>query len=348
MHSTTWKTYRRYLSKKKALALFLDRAGLDILLDILPERRALIVLNYHRVLDPNHCPYDHDVISALPEQFYEQVKYLKSRFHIADLNEVLAISSNPKQLQGISILLTFDDGYLDNYEVAYPILRSLSVPAVFFLATNYVGTSRIPWWDKIAYMVRNTERTKLRLRHPVEHTIDLTDRNAAIRQILDFYCSSKVSDPGLYLEEIAESTGSRSMKMAESALFLDWEQAKEMIQGGMAVGSHTVSHEILSKFSPDDQYAELSISKKILASRLGVEIKSLAYPVGRKECFNAETIKALIQSGYEAAFSYYGGINTPRNFDHLNIRRVAIEIEDTAPILRSRVRAMALTGRDFP
>lgn len=342
-----FKAYRRCLSKKRILALLLGGSGLDVLRGAVLGKRSLIVLNYHRVIDPNDCPYDHDVISALPEEFFEQVKYLKSRFHIADLEEVLTISSDPKQLQQTTILLTFDDGYIDNYEIAFPILKSLDVPAVFFLATDYVGTSRITWWDSIAYMVRNAKKKKMRLRYPVECTIDLTDRNTAIRRVLDLYCSPKVSDPGLYIQEVAQSTGSHLREMAESQLFLDWEQAKEMIQGGMAIGSHSVSHRILSKLSPDDQYAELSVSKKILASRLGVEIKSLAYPVGRKDCFNPDTTKALIKSGYEVAFSYYGGTNTQKNYEPLDIRRVAIEIQDTAPVFRSRVRTMALTGRDI-
>jgi len=71
------------------------------------------------------------------------------------------------------VQLRFDDGYLEAYEVAFPILRSYGVPTVCFLAISMVGTSSAPWWDHIAFLLKTARQRRFTLRCPVPLQVDL-------------------------------------------------------------------------------------------------------------------------------------------------------------------------------
>jgi len=84
-----------------------------------------------------------------------------------------------------------------------------------------------------------------------------------------------------------------------------------MIAGGMAIGSHTHSHPVLSQLDPQWQFEELSKSRAILKEKLGIEADALAYPVGGRNSFTDATQRAAQEAGYRVAFSFHGGVNLP-------------------------------------
>ncbi len=161
------------------LAKVADRIGLTRLIATVGRSPCLLVLCHHRIGDIQTAEYDPDVFSATADAFYEQVAYLKSTYEIATLDEALR---GPRSWsKGTRILLTFDDGYIDNYTTAFPILRSLGVPATFLLATSFVGTNRVPWWDAIAHMIWKTSRRSIRVPSLTTHVFDLSEGPAKYR-----------------------------------------------------------------------------------------------------------------------------------------------------------------------
>ena len=161
------------LSKRDRLAIWSSRLGVTRSLEFLPERNCLIVLTYHRIGNPDTCPFDSQVFSASAESFEWQVAYLKKRFRILSLEEALEFVSGRHTYRGACVHITFDDGYLDNYEAAFPILRAHGVSGTFFLPTSYVGSSKIPWWDRIAFLVKHTRKKRLRVDYPEAREFDL-------------------------------------------------------------------------------------------------------------------------------------------------------------------------------
>ncbi|MGH9584120.1 MAG: polysaccharide deacetylase family protein, partial [Bryobacteraceae bacterium] len=135
---------------KNQAAAWMERAGAGALLGALPKRRGLIVFNYHRIGDPRSTPYDADVFSATAEAFDGQIAFLKKHLPLIGLEEAVEIAGGKRTLGSTCGLITFDDGYLDNYDLAFPILQSHGVPGIFFLVTSYVGSAYVPWWDEIA------------------------------------------------------------------------------------------------------------------------------------------------------------------------------------------------------
>lgn len=313
------------MSKRNLLARGLAASGLSWLSELVPLRRCLIVLAYHRVGNPHATLYDPGVFSATADAFDRQVGYLKRRFPIVGMEEALSILDRPASCPNGAVMLTFDDGYRDNYEVAFPILRGHGVPATFFLPTSFIGTSRLPWWDAIAFMIRNSPRPRFSITYPEAMEMDVSDGTDATLQALTLFKSPANRDPDRFIAELESACGVPVPTVADR-LFMTWDDARELVRGGMSVGSHTHSHEILSKLSPDGQLKECLESREILESNLQTRILSLAYPVGDSGAIDEHTPLAAAESGYRIAFSYHGGVNLPQKLKRYDILRMQMSM----------------------
>lgn len=330
-------------SKRELISRGAVRCGITPLLESMPRRPGLLVLNYHRVGTPIVPGQDTAVFSATADQFETQVAMLSKNFRIITLAETVRLAEDPSRLDGFCILLTFDDGYRDNYEIAYPILKAYGVPATFFLATSYVGTSTWPWWDRIAYLVSHNRKGNIHVSSGGGTTIVAEGRtlNEIVKEAICVYKRKDLRTPEAYVSDIAEACGVSLDEIPDQPVFLDWEQAAQLVAGGMDIGSHTHSHSILSKLSPSEQEEELRTSKALLAERLGINVETVSYPVGGLSTFTEDTRRALLRNGYRAAFSYYGGINLPSQIDRFAIRREGVELHDSMPLLRLRAALAA-------
>ena len=118
--------------------------------------------------------------------------------------------------------------------------------------------------------------------------------------------------------------------------FLDWSEAREMRDAGMAIGSHTRSHAILGRLSPELQKQELEDSKAQIEAQIGGRVRGLAYPVGARDCFSDATERIAMDAGYSMCFSAYGGINDATHLTRSNLLR------GTVPSNPEKFRAVAV------
>jgi peptidoglycan/xylan/chitin deacetylase (PgdA/CDA1 family) len=313
--------------KRELLARGLCWSGISFLLSHLPARDSLLVLNYHRLGNPDDDLFDPGVFSATAEEFDNQITYLQRRVSLVTLEEALSFINGTirEKTARCRVLITFDDGYMDNYTIAYPILRSYDAQGVFFLATSMVGSCHVPWWDQIAYLVNTARRRRFTLRYPANLAVDI-DRcglAACLQKILKLYKKIENSDPERFIRELTEEADGDATPQTMRR-FLNWDEAREMIKGGMAIGSHTHSHHVLSQLTQERQCEELIKSRAILKEELGVEAKVLAYPVGGKTSFTNQTQALALKAGYRAAFSFYGGTNFQGSTSLYDIGRIGI------------------------
>jgi peptidoglycan/xylan/chitin deacetylase (PgdA/CDA1 family) len=338
------------VSKRNQLAAWAGRLGFLRILEAFTGGNCLLVLTHHRIGDGRLTEFDQGVYSATGEELEEEVGVLRRNFSVVSLEEAVDLVERKRPFRGAAILITFDDGYLDNYQIAFPILRSHGVQGTFFLVSSYIGQPIIPWWDRIAFWVRNASRTTLRLKYPEPAEIPLPAgrRNEAIARVLRLYKSPKTSDGDLFLEELETACAPTRPFPSGVRLFLNREEAREMIQGGMAVGSHTVNHRILSKLPREEQMTELRDSRAALSEKIGAPVDTLAYPVGGLAAFNETTMAVAREAGYRAAFSSFGGINHPAASDCFNVRRCLVDSGN--PLARFRMQvagAIATKGYWF-
>jgi peptidoglycan/xylan/chitin deacetylase (PgdA/CDA1 family) len=337
-------------SKRDRLAHQLDQSGALRFLEGIALRRGLLVVNYHRIGNCENNQFDDGVFSASAEVFEAQVVYLRKHFRLLTLPELLESSRTGFQFPEPCALITFDDGYRDNFDLAFPILRKHNTSAVFFVPTDYIENPHLPWWDHIAYVVKTTKCRTLALPTDPPVTIDLTatSRKDAIFQILRaFKTANKANEAGFLaqLEETAQVQVDRTTLGRE--LFMSWNDLRQMVAAGMSIGSHTHTHQILAQLSEPQQRHELKLSKEILQDRLQQPVDSISYPVGGLDKFTATTKKLCKESGYQAGFSFYGGVNRPGQTDSLDIKRIGIDYTEPPGLTRTRIVLTAALGKSF-
>ncbi len=143
----------------------------------LTDRRAIFVLNYHKV--------DYQVpplfgVAARPDVFEKQMVFLKKHYRIADLSELGKLEFDSDDKRDI-VVITFDDGYRNNYTYAFPILKKHGIPATIFLVTDYVGSHRLLWHDRLSWILYNAVST----------AHEYTDITSEMRHDIKRFCSSK-------------------------------------------------------------------------------------------------------------------------------------------------------------
>jgi peptidoglycan/xylan/chitin deacetylase (PgdA/CDA1 family) len=335
------------LSKRALLAVWASRLRVLRILESVRKRPCLLVLNYHRIAEPALCQYDRGVIEASPGQFDEQINWLKRQFHVAELDEVCELAADPRRLRQCTVLVSLDDGYRDNYEVALPILRSHGVRAAFFLPTAFVGSAHVPWWDQIAFAVRSSSRRRLLLRYPRDISLSISDASPepCIRQLLRIYKEDAMRDPERFLGGIAEACDVDLPRTAQPPLFMTWAEAAQLARAGMGIGSHGHEHELLAKGSAEKQLLECHTSRTLLREKVGIDPTAFAYPVGSRASFSSVTKECLRESGYRIGLSNYGGVNTPEAIDPFDLRRMGLDRAMTMSEFRLQATVAGLVAR---
>jgi peptidoglycan/xylan/chitin deacetylase (PgdA/CDA1 family) len=307
------------------IARFVGQTGIGYCLRKVAPWSGLLCLNYHRVGDGSASLFDRDLWSATSDDFEAQVKFLKANFDVIRLDALPEVLARGK---GRHVLITFDDGYQDNYEFAFPILRAHGLSATFFLSTGFLDRPRLSWWDEIAWMVRSSSRDSVNgapwFSSPV--TFDEPHRKVAIRTLLRVYKTIPTESTDAYLDFLGTATGSGRWTSADSSgIWMSWDMVREMRAAGMCIGGHTVNHPILARMPREQQWKEIDECGQRLAEELGEPMRSFSYPVGNTSTFNADTRLCLSRAGVRFAFSYYGGFRQFDQWDDYDIRRIAVE-----------------------
>jgi peptidoglycan/xylan/chitin deacetylase (PgdA/CDA1 family) len=317
--------------------------GLGWLLRRLGAWQGVLALTYHRIGTPDATPFDHDVWSATAENFEAQLTLLQKH---SDVIHPRDLASVQRRRAGRFSLVTFDDGYRDNYERAFPILKRKGLPATFFISTGFIDRPRAAWWDDVAWMVKRSAFATLDLRPWIAEPLAVSggeprdssvgeveprrslDRADVIRRILKVYKGLPEEQTPKFLEAVATATGSgRCPAAAARDNWMTWPMLREMHAAGMAIGGHTVDHPILSRCTPERQRQEIFGCGERLKHELGIPMLWFAYPRGKRDSFTQETRQCLKEASVQWAFSYYGGFQRFGSWDASDLRRTGIELQ---------------------
>jgi peptidoglycan/xylan/chitin deacetylase (PgdA/CDA1 family) len=323
------------MSKRRIAAQLLDATHLGVLLRKFKNWQGLLTLAYHRIGGAADYPYEQGLWSATPEGFESQLRFLKKDFDVigpSDLQQVLS------QDGGRYVLISFDDGYRDNYETAFPILKAQSARAVFFLSTGFLDHPRLPWWNEIAWMIRTCPRQTIPggtyFTHPI--VLDELDRQRALRVVLRKYKSLPGDSVSEYLNFLADATGAgRFQENGIANEWMTWDMVREMKVRGMFFGGHTVNHPVLAQLPLTQQREEIAGCAQRLLEELGEPMQWFSYPVGGREAFNKDTRFCLKEQNVKYAFSYDGGFQKFTDLDPFDIPRTAVELDVTPDLFRA-------------
>lgn len=292
-----------------------------------PER--LTVLAYHRVFDignESDFPYDPELVSATPDDFAWQMEFVGRHFEAITFERLIAATDGGPGLPRRSLIITFDDGHLDNYVSAFPILKRLGLPATIFLSTGYIGTRGTFWFDRVANLLYRAPQGSLAI-DTVRFSADLRDvpsRREAAERLLGILKRSRDDARLAALRQLEQLANSARIGDEVGSGAMNWEQVREMSQSGIEFGSHSVTHPILSALGDDALEWELTESRREIEERTGKACNVLAYPVG-SGAFDARITLATQRCGYKLGVSYASGINALLRLDRFAIRRLHVE-----------------------
>ncbi len=311
-------------NKKKMLARLIYVSGaIRLCRRVLSGR--LVVFNYHRIRTDEpllETPFDSDVFGPSQSEFRREMEWLKRNTRVISETDLLDHLRGERALNGLNVMITFDDGYIDNYTLAYPVLKELEIPAVFFIPTDLIQARRLGWWDIAAYLVKNTSRAEI---SHFGNTFDL--RKEKIGTIRYFHSILRRMKPELGREliyELAEYCNVPFPDVQEQgAQLMDWDQIRTVSKNGIGIGSHTHSHPTLSTLNPDDQRKEMVCSASILKEQTGERVRSIAYPLGGHDHITSGTARIAAEAGYEAGFTFNTGMNLLQKMSRYDLRRIS-------------------------
>jgi len=337
-------------SRRHLAAMVASRLGVLRAIRQARANAGLLVMAYHRIGDPTTCPVDEQLFAATRSGFIGHLNVLKRWTRICSLDDVVDLYRRRRSFTEPMSLLTFDDVYWDNYEAAFPLIREVGATAVFFVPTAFIEQRGVPWWDRIAYAVKHSRHDVLELGYPAELRVEgvrTHPRRAAVR-LLRRYKADVELDKERYLAAIESAAGVTARGAPDVGdLFCSWKQLRAMAAGGMSLESHTHSHRLLGHLSYEEQLEELVRSREVLREKLGIESRAVAYPVGGKGNFNEDTRRAMTEAGYRIGFSNYGGWNAAPE-DHLDIRRLAVDMDVTPAMLHAAVTLPRMFNPESP
>ncbi len=264
----------------------------------------LPILIFHRVLKVPDPLFPGEIDAA---RFDRLMGLVARSFHVLTFGQAVE-RLRSDTLSARSLVITFDDGYADNAEIALPILQRHGLAATFFVSSGFLDGGRM-WNDTVIECLRRTPHQRIDLADFGLGCFDLTSadaRRAAIEALLPRvkYLSLAARESSLvHLHALAAAPDLPSNLMMRAA------QVMQLQRAGMEIGAHTVGHPILAELSDADAEAEIEAGRRHLQSLLGTAVDVFAYPNGRPgRDYDARHVAMLRKLGFRGAASTASGV----------------------------------------
>jgi peptidoglycan/xylan/chitin deacetylase (PgdA/CDA1 family) len=286
------------------------------------SKSRLIVLNYHR---------------ATGGDLRQHLLYLRRHYSIMHAEKALEELYAPfkkvaAQLdKRTSLVLTFDDGYRDNYTHAYALARELQIPFTIYLIPGYLDSGAHFWWLEAKHLVRCARVNTVTLDGRTFHLNSAEDRTMLIHLIdagARYARSVEEREQFLAAMRTTLAVPSKRSDGDDPSLPLTWDEVREMDASGLvSFGAHTMHHPILAYLADQrEMQSEVVDCRTVLEKQLGHPVRTFAYPVGQAQHVNRDAIELVQKAGFIWAFTTRYGINTPRSDPYL-LQRVEVDVD---------------------
>ncbi len=336
---------------KLVVAYSLFYTGILRLVMLVKLRRRAVVLMYHRVLSKQMrsqtCSHSGIIVDL--ETFDKQIQYLKKKFKVVTLEEFTEKIKSGINFDQSTCLITFDDGWKDNYVNAYPILKKYRVSATIFLPAGFVDHNRKFWQEKLSrilvniYCMRSKQPDSRQEYFDILKKYHLQDILGVPEQELKSYVADEVSSKKkmTYTEieqmisDLTQNARPSGNEAGRCDSIMNWDEVRQMKKDGISFGSHGISHRILTKVSESELDYEISESKRVIEGRINEDIFSISYPNGDYESDIIELVKS---NGYHTAFSTEKGF-VDVNDNPYSLRRINIhnDVTNNIPMFLSTI-----------
>lgn len=290
------------------------------------NRNLLTILMYHGISQPsdNVGLINFEGKHKNVDEFEKELKLLVKYCNPISLESAILNTRLPAN----PVVLTFDDGYRNNYTYAYPLLKKYHVPATIFLTTGFIDRTHYLWTDQLEYIIDHAPFQNIDFHWEAGCLkLEMASRHDKMRTI---------GSIKRYLKTLSETNKLNFLNQLQSFLEIEydwdkipslllplsWDEIREMQQSGLvSFGSHTVTHPILANCSAEQQQKELAFSQQRLNVELGKTCDLFAYPNGTIADYNEKTIALLKELGYLGAVTTTIGYIDEQNRDNFQLSR---------------------------
>lgn len=268
---------------------------------------SVLILKYHRVC-PVHDAFAIDAVTT--DEFEQHLKAVLSLFRVISLDQLVEeLDSNA--LSEDTVCITFDDGYRDNFEHAFPMLKKYGVPATIFLATDMIESGKMLWHDMVLVAAENAQVARFCFEDAGIEEADFTILEVRCKTAFTLLSWLKTFSPDKRDEKIKQiiyrcQTDVNCFKNP----MLRWGEIKEMQEAGVCFGAHTKRHPILSMLTDEEMEDEILGSKLAIENVLNSPVLTFSYPNGRSADFDERCRRLLIKHGFRCAVTTRWGVNT--------------------------------------
>jgi peptidoglycan/xylan/chitin deacetylase (PgdA/CDA1 family) len=302
------------------------------------------ILLYHRINRPDeNGVFIQPGMYVTPETFEMHMRSLQSEATVLPLDELITCADRGMRLTSSRpfCAITFDDGWRDFYDNAYPVLKSLNVPATVFLPTSYIGTDQWFWTDRLAYLWKWKRRLYTKSSNQIVH--ELMRINGPFASQIEKAIALLKKQPLAAIESLLAQleTACGGSCPVPGRAFLNWQEVKEMRSSGLiAFGSHTAEHPILTTLGEQEIKYQLNKSRQKLVGEDVVDAHSISfcYPNGN---YNDRIAQLVKEAGYSYAVTTKKGWNSESS-DPFALKRIGIhqDITATMPMFFSRIAGL--------
>ena len=301
---------------RRVLSLAVVRLGWCAAARRLAPKRGTIILYGHRISedDEGYLP------GIAPTLLERQIRYLRKHYEFISLSRLIDGLAGHQPAPHRSIVLTFDDGFADNYDQGLPIFKRYNIPATIFLTTGCISSGRLPWSQALGYVLQRTTQPEVFTKR--HGSLRLSSPRA--RQVAYGEIKRDLRDAGVTVRESAiEALADQLRVPLPNNRMLTWDQAREMQRAGIEFGAHTVTHSLLGRMEESEARQEMADSLRHVRERLAIERPPFAFPGGSYS-------ERLLQFAREIGFSgvFLSGLsrrlNSPLNASPFSMSRVGL------------------------
>jgi len=282
------------------------------------SKDGLLILLFHGVVKENNYQVRNYIRKHIEADFFHDLLVdLKSKGKCLSMDEIIDIYNRGEEYPPNSFVITFDDGFENNYSVAAPILEDLNLPAIFYITTDFIENGTMSWTDKAEYTLEEVGDNVVNLILPwsgekitiarAEDKIDL------LKKMRSYIFADESRNPQDIIDWLYAELGFEIVKTTYDPLDkkLSWEQVREINNHPLfVIGGHTHTHPIMSGLSAKDLDFEIDTSLRLLKEKSGVDNCHYAYPQGQTNHYSKTVIEALKKRGITCCPTAIDGINT--------------------------------------
>lgn len=287
-----------------------------------------VILRYHSVCEHEAAPlsYIDPGLSVTLDGFDRQMRFLREHYTPVSLDDIVEVMVDGRPLPSRAVAVTFDDGYRDNHQYAFGVLKKYGISGAFYITAGCVNRGEPMWTSRLRYYFMATGQHQLTLAEPRATVLPLDSPAARHRSfaytIATIKSAGKVRGAEIF-RDVEAKLGVTDLAALRDTM-MTWSEIEALAKGGMTIGAHTLTHPNLPGLPADEAMAEIAGSRSLIEEKIGSPVLHFAYPNGRGVSHFNEPVREMVRkAGFLSSVTSIDG-PVHRDDDPFTLRRLGV------------------------